>query len=106
MGSGAIALYVVIAAQAGGTAAARRRDWQVLIALAASTAAVTLAAAIVSPVSVPDSAARLGLSSSSAYGAAVGLAGALAAVVGAMLLWRTESAASRGPHLPLPVPHA
>ncbi len=106
VGSGAIALYVVIGAQAARFAAARQRDWQVLIALAASTAAVTLAAAIVSPVSGPDGAALLGLSSSSAYGTAVGLAGALAAVVGAALLWRTESAASEGPHLSLPVPQA
>jgi hypothetical protein len=89
VGAAAIVLYVVFSAQSG-PRARRRPDGQVLIGLGFGTAVMTLAALIVSPVSVPDSDTQLGLSSSPSYGSAVGLAGSLVAVLGGVLAWRNE----------------
>jgi len=85
VGAAAIVLYVMVRAQNGSVPG--RRDGQVLTALAAGTAGVTVAAAAVSPVSVTGP-AWLGIISVPSYGAGVGLAGAAVAVAGALLLWR------------------
>jgi len=105
LGSAAIVLYVVIRAQSG-TSPRRWPDWQVLVALGSGTAAVTGIAAVVSPVSVPDSALPLRLSSSLAYGSAIGVAGALAALLGGLMLWRTARGATKGASLSVPIPQA
>jgi hypothetical protein len=105
LGAAAIVLYVVIRAQ---SASAPRHwpDWQVLVALGTGTAAVTIIAAVVSPVGVPESALPLRLSSSLAYGAAIGVAGALTALLGGLMLWWTARGASKGARLSVPIPQA
>jgi hypothetical protein len=104
IGAAAVVLYVVIRAQSG-TGLRQWPDWQVLVALGGGTAAVAAIAAVVSPVSVTQSALPLRLSSSVAYGAAIGVAGALAALIGGLMLWWTERA-SEGARLSAPIPQA
>jgi hypothetical protein len=105
LGAAAIVLYVVIRAQSG-SMPGRWPDWQVLVALGGPTAVVAVIAAVVSPVSVPVSALPLRVSSSLAYGGAAGLAGALAALLGGLLLWWTGRGASKGARLSVPIPQA
>jgi hypothetical protein len=105
LGAAAIVLWVVISAQSG-TGLRRWQDWQVLLALGTGTAAVTIIAVAVSPVSAPASALPLRLSSSLAYGSAFGVAGALAALLGGLMLWRTARGAGKGARLSVPIPQA
>src|SRR5215467_16325675 len=105
LGAAAIVLYVVIRAQSG-TSPRRWPDWQVLVALGSVTAAVTVIAFMVSPVSAPVRASPLRLSSSLAYGAAIGIAGALVALTGGLMLWWTERGATERARLSVPIPQA
>jgi hypothetical protein len=105
IGAAAIMLYVLIRAQSG-TGPSRWSGWQVLVALGTCTAAVTIIAAVVSPVSVPEPTLSLSLRSSMAYGAAIGVAGALAALLGGLMLWWTARGASEGARLSVPIPQA
>jgi len=105
LGAAAIVLYVLIRAQSG-TGPRRWPDWQVLVALGTATAAVAIIAAVVSPVGVPASALPLRVSSSLAYGSAIGVAGALAGLLGGLMLWWTARGAGKVARLSVPVPQA
>ena len=105
LGAAAVVLYVVIRAQSG-TGPRQWPDWQVLVALGGGTAVVTVIAFVVSPVSAPVSASPLRLSSSLAYGAAIGIAGALVALTGGLMLWWTERGATERARLSVPIPQA
>src|SRR5713226_8881014 len=90
VGAAVIILYVALRAMQPESASRRLRDWQVVTVLATATALPALAAVVVDPVSVPATGARLGLDSALSYGAIVGLAGALVAVIGGLMLWRSN----------------
>jgi hypothetical protein len=105
VGAAAIVLYVAFSAQTG-PAARQFPDGQVLMGLGFGTAVVIAAALVVSPLGVPDTASRFGLSSSLSYGAPVGLAGSLVAMLGGVLLWQRARSAGRRGHLSLAVPQA
>jgi hypothetical protein len=105
LGAAAVVLYVVIRAQSG-TGPSQWPDWQALVGLGGGTAAVAVIAAVVSPVTVQESTLPLRLSSSLAYGSAIGVAGTLAALVGGLMLWWTARGASKGARLSVPIPQA
>jgi hypothetical protein len=55
---------------------------------------------------VQESTLPLRLSSSLAYGSAIGVAGTLAALIGGLMLWWTARGASKGARLSVPIPQA
>src|SRR5258706_7025841 len=90
VGAAVIILYVAFRAMQPESASRRLRDWQVVTVLATATALPALAAVVVDPVSVPATGARLGLDSALSYGAIVGPAGAVVAVIGGLMVWRGD----------------
>ena len=90
VGAAVIILYVALRAMQPESASRRLRDWQVVTVLATATALPALAAVVVDPVSAPATGARLGLDSALSYGAIVGPAGAVVAVIGGLMLWRSN----------------
>ena len=91
VGAASILLLQLLRAMNRGRPPARMRHWKAVTAVAAATAACVLAAVLASPVTVPGPAGLglgrgFGLSASLSYGAAVGLCGAVTAVIGGLLL--------------------
>ncbi len=85
VGAASVLLLLVFRAMNRGRPHGRLLRGQTVTAVAAATAAFVLAAVLAKPLTVPG-AAELGLSASLSYGAAVGLCGAVAAVIGGLLL--------------------
>jgi hypothetical protein len=91
VGAASILLLQVLRAMNRGRPPGRMRQWQAVTAVAAATAACVLAAVLASPLTVPGEAGLglslgrgFGLSASLSYGAAVGLCGAVTAVIGGL----------------------
>ena len=112
VGAAGILLLQVFRAMNRGRPPGRLPHWQAVTAVAAATAACVLAAVLADPLTVPGAAGLglslgrgFGLSASLSYGAAVGLAGAVVAVAGGLLLrdrilCSGSASSARGPHPP------